>query len=393
MSGESEESEESEERLDPNTLWCSPYGDSNGLNGNNYSTLSQNACSHSDKDLMALASQVNIFSIQKCAPILEKLQQRIAYIWKKHKESFLHFWSLMTLDSRKNFIMDVSPLLCYADDDRYCVLDRQKVYQGHSASGRGGENYDRLMLLVPYMNVCTLSSGGQDLVWLFEEVSKWDLAVVASGHIVNFRQMFDSRRDMEGRSQIRRSPDTFTTFDRLFDRSEEVEYKKQKNLKKGDTIVLNKPQLQGSSLSTDSGEMQFSVYVECNDPERARRGANLDGGTIVEGSGGFRMNLWNFGIVSLPYENEQAVKAIHFVLSNLAQWLDEFRVEYLGRTDHKNMLCTVGFYKCANCDNDDSEIKKLACNSCKLAFYCDKECQKAHWRVHKVVCRNKTTST
>jgi hypothetical protein len=39
-----------------------------------------------------------------------------------------------------------------------------------------------------------------------------------------------------------------------------------------------------------------------------------------------------------------------------------------------------------NCDACDKECSPLACAKCRQAFYCSKECQKAHWKNHKKYC-------
>eukprot|EP00055_Hartaetosiga_balthica_P004381 m.141296 g.141296 ORF g.141296 m.141296 type:complete len:133 (+) comp38269_c0_seq1:96-494(+) len=36
--------------------------------------------------------------------------------------------------------------------------------------------------------------------------------------------------------------------------------------------------------------------------------------------------------------------------------------------------------------NSSSGNKLLRCSRCKTTFYCNKECQKKHWKVHRKVC-------
>ena len=41
-----------------------------------------------------------------------------------------------------------------------------------------------------------------------------------------------------------------------------------------------------------------------------------------------------------------------------------------------------------NCPNPDADPRKLLdCSRCKQACYCCKECQVAHWKIHKVECK------
>jgi hypothetical protein len=43
----------------------------------------------------------------------------------------------------------------------------------------------------------------------------------------------------------------------------------------------------------------------------------------------------------------------------------------------------VGFSPCDACQN---KIANLRCSNCKCNYYCDKSCQKAHWKIHKKEC-------
>jgi hypothetical protein len=41
------------------------------------------------------------------------------------------------------------------------------------------------------------------------------------------------------------------------------------------------------------------------------------------------------------------------------------------------------------CISDKSLSQKLlACGGCKLVHYCSKECQKVHWKIHKLICND-----
>ena len=47
---------------------------------------------------------------------------------------------------------------------------------------------------------------------------------------------------------------------------------------------------------------------------------------------------------------------------------------------------------CPSCDQTVVFEKLLRCSKCKNAFYCGRECQVAHWKIHKLFCRQSTQS-
>jgi len=47
----------------------------------------------------------------------------------------------------------------------------------------------------------------------------------------------------------------------------------------------------------------------------------------------------------------------------------------------------VNNYMCQNCNKQD-DSKYFRCSACEAAYYCSKECQKAHWCHHKIFCED-----
>lgn len=48
------------------------------------------------------------------------------------------------------------------------------------------------------------------------------------------------------------------------------------------------------------------------------------------------------------------------------------------------------YKKCFLCSSQENKLKK--CASCKSAYYCSKECQMLHWKIHKIVCKQEQSN-
>lgn len=47
-----------------------------------------------------------------------------------------------------------------------------------------------------------------------------------------------------------------------------------------------------------------------------------------------------------------------------------------------------GNYMCNNCEDMSQDKKKFQrCSTCHVAYYCSRDCQKAHWPEHKKICK------
>jgi hypothetical protein len=47
-------------------------------------------------------------------------------------------------------------------------------------------------------------------------------------------------------------------------------------------------------------------------------------------------------------------------------------------------------YRCAQCGTTMEKSKSQKCSVCRTTMYCSRECQVAHWQLHKPVCKAKT---
>lgn len=46
---------------------------------------------------------------------------------------------------------------------------------------------------------------------------------------------------------------------------------------------------------------------------------------------------------------------------------------------------------CANCGKTSADLKR--CAKCRSEYYCNRDCQKAHWKAHKRVCASRAATT
>jgi len=73
------------------------------------------------------------------------------------------------------------------------------------------------------------------------------------------------------------------------------------------------------------------------------------------------------------------------ILTTLAVFIDEFRTNIL---KFKNSFKTIsGIILCSNCKKQGEKLK--CCSQCNMTYYCDAECQKQHWPIHKITCKKR----
>ncbi|KAI0014507.1 hypothetical protein F4780DRAFT_789627 [Xylariomycetidae sp. FL0641] len=67
------------------------------------------------------------------------------------------------------------------------------------------------------------------------------------------------------------------------------------------------------------------------------------------------------------------------------------RAQFLAALDHYQPGTPRDFGEpsCFQCGKAKEDIGKppMKCAHCKMVWYCDKDCQKAHWRIHKPECK------
>ena len=50
-----------------------------------------------------------------------------------------------------------------------------------------------------------------------------------------------------------------------------------------------------------------------------------------------------------------------------------------------SVACSPDIRTCAQCGKESEELK--VCAKCKMTYYCNYDCQKLHWKIHKSTCK------
>ena len=178
------------------------------------------------------------------------VKRNMREFWDAHEPDFRRFWTRMRRESRDNFIRDVYPLMVQSLHDRYCVINRAKVYEGR---------YDRYLLLAPWMTVEYLIDGDNLPALIEEWIEDNALNLKAGEMILQFRSMVDAGLYPLSSAEHR-------------------EYARQRNPQVGDLGVI----LLGSALK-NTEEESFGSFIRINKPYEFLNGNGTPaptGGTV-----------------------------------------------------------------------------------------------------------------
>lgn len=322
-------------RRDPKTIWKSPLRESFSKTGIKMHTEFTSA-------FTKLTQESNTAS-QDQDTVVKSLVVRIRKWWGEHATDFTDFWKSLTVESRENFLWCAYPTLSYSLTDRYSFENGKKVYDGR---------YDRYLLLSSHMTVSNLSdleAAGSLLKMMQESSDPTYLMGQASKLTVNLRTCHIKDKKYP------------------FSAAEKEKYRRELDLKKGDIIICN--------------HNEFGMHMRVKQPHDIIHGA---GTKLPDGS---TLSLYKWGMFVHPIEYKEIVENLYFQLSLLANCIDECREEILGRKQSDILIRESSCCTMCNIDPETFGKKLLKCSNCMITFYCSKECQAAHWKAHKKICR------
>lgn len=285
--------------FDPNTLWRSPYD-----------------TSVSDDTEQAAETTGGIIDNSMLSDdpieIVNGVMLGMQTFWVKFGETFKDFWSKMRVESRENFLRAVYPTIVQSVEDRYCVLDGEKVYESM---------YDRFLLLVPHITVDGIKEENT-LIDMLDYMAKPD------GLFFMTREMTLQLRQMIAEDNFPLTEDEEDARDR------------EVPVKKNAILVVNSPE-------------QFGKFLEIKNPQMLEKDDNGE------------LNLFEMGCICHQYEFNIMLETLHFAYTLLAAVLDDFHREVLAK--HVKIVS-----KCSACGASGEEVALKQCAKCKDAVYCSR---------------------
>ena len=87
------------------------------------------------------------------------------------------------------------------------------------------------------------------------------------------------------------------------------------------------------------------------------------------------------------HESKEGCPELHEFMARQLEKKDNEAKEYQ-KHFHNAMGNTDKIRACCGCCNQvEGDVIFKRCNGCKRVFYCSKECQRKHWKSHKVRCK------
>lgn len=303
-----------EVEFDPNTLWRSAFDTS----GDSYIEVPVGDVSSGEGGIID-----NCMLSEDPVEIVNGVMLGMEAFWQKHGDAFKDFWSKMRQESRENFMREVYPTIVQSVEDRYCVLDGEKVYESR---------YDRFLLLVPHITV----------EGLWEE----DTFVEMIDYMAKQEGLFCMTTELTLALRKMIAEDNFPLTD-----EEDYAMEREVPIKKNQILVVNSPEA-------------FGKMFKVQKPE-----------SITQSVGG-EVNLYEMGCICFQYEFNVILEVLHFAYTLVAALLDEFRSEVLGK--HAKLKVGGAQYKCLQCGvkgaagGETEGVSLRQCAKCATAVYCSR---------------------
>lgn len=98
--------------------------------------------------------------------------------------------------------------------------------------------------------------------------------------------------------------------------------------------------------------------------------------------------LINKAMVNVPI-NDINLIAEHIAHSENKELDEQFLKDNYNDIIFQIIITRLSYRVCEHCGNINKPSELKICGDCCLSWYCNKECQKAHWSIHKLRCCNR----
>lgn len=299
-------------------------------------------------------------SINSSAMISTKL--KLHKFMELHGETFATWWASQSTAERVMFVRDVYPPIYESPTDGWCLVGGRRGCEGTKTyEGR----YDQYVLVVPEFTAQYLVAGANlpNLIMGWTE-SADALVSELSERVVSFRQLYKTNR---------------YKWLRMSDKNRAI---REQNVQRGDhaLVLIKTNRSEGEEGLFVNDDLYGKLWVKIDNPEFFTRGTGT-----TESSDGGMVNIYSMGGFLHPFEFETLNEAMGAMLHCLSSLVDEYKEDYLGsqcRTSISKFMMS-----CGNCGLGAEEAGSLTkCSQCLAVWYCNKDCQIAHFPRHKAFC-------
>lgn len=263
------------------------------------------------------------------ATAVRQLRENAHTFWRLNEKRFTSWWTKLGTDGRRQYILEYSVCMPLAKDDPHGL-----THEGKREFAGG------TLALAPELNVRELSEDPQKLLSIFK---------ARAAHLDELRQLEQEHGHIMFQGDLE---------------WQDLQYVQN---------LLNRGVLKRGT--------QRALYVTMG--EKAGQMFVVKPGAIASVQGMIDNGAMVWADVADHTLTRQSI-----ILQTLLVFADGYRQDILGRKDSKYLATSTGCLNCGSMTREDGG-KLLLCNSCGMAAYCSRECQKADWKVHKPDCNTR----